>query len=156
MIDEEIPQAANLAVIRLIHRINTDNAGFGITQTEPEHFAQSKFRRGLCGKSCDAVLKTLNKQGVTDYQKVNFAHKGETHFFLQTSDGEHIIEPTWKQIAVFHAEEQRQPVQFANALSHYPDVFVGTREAFEEHITSACRAIGAPARKEALKGYWGL
>ncbi|WP_186156734.1 hypothetical protein [Burkholderia gladioli] len=152
----QVAQVANTAVSQHIQQMNAANAQWGITQTPQEAFAQSTFRRGLCGESCDAVLAALQRQGVSGFSKTNLAHNNETHFFLQTQDGSHIIEPTWKQIVVSHREEQANPAAFAQALSRHPAVFVGTRDEFAAHIASACTAIGQPQRSDTLKGHWGL
>jgi hypothetical protein len=145
----QVAHLADSAVNGQIQHINTENAKWGITQTPDQALAQSTFRRGLCGECCDAVLTAFDTEGVTDFYKVNLGHNGEVHYFLQTQDGQRFVEPTWKQIVVSRSEEQHL-TEYAQALSRYPAVFVGTREEYTAHIASN------PDGANVVKGYWGL
>jgi hypothetical protein len=144
-------------VKRHIQQMNAGNAQWGIQQTPAEAFAQSHFRRGLCGESCDAALEALQQSGLQgDFRKSNAEFNGETHFFLQTPDGSQVIEPTWKQIVVSHQEEQQHPERCAAALSNFPAVFVGSKEQLAAQVAAAYKALGKSQDSSAILGHWGM
>jgi len=154
----QLAALADTAVMNYLHEMNAQNAMFGIPAPEGnEALAQQHFRRGFCGESCDAVLAQLQAgSGSTlGFSKVDKNHGG-THYFLESADGRQVIEPTWKQIVVSHAEEQADAAACAQALAHFPAVFVGAKTDLAATVRAACQALDKPEAADDLLRHWGI
>ncbi|MFC0577727.1 hypothetical protein [Paraburkholderia solisilvae] len=156
---EEIQDSAEEAVMERINQANEASvmAGFKAPKGN-EKVVQIAFRRGLCGECCAAVKARLDTDASLPeaYNIVDKLYNGDSHFFLETIDGNRVIEPTWKQIVVSKAEEDGSGRSHALALSDFPNVFVGTKEELKDKVVEACNLLKKPKESGELLKHWGI